>query len=149
VVARRRPVPDLSASVRGLERRRHRRPRRRDLTLEYLEWLGIEGIWLDPIHPSPNVDWGYDVADYLSVHPDLGTLDDLDRLVEAAAERGIRVLLTSFPTTKPGEACGRISSMDAPSVIIPPPPGLGAEREGGKVVVRWTLGTVHGDCPPA
>ena len=38
--------------------------------------------------------------------------------------------------------------MDAPSVIIPPPPGLGAEREGGKVVVRWTLGTVHGDCPP-
>jgi alpha-glucosidase len=65
--------------------------------LDYLEWLGIDGIWLNPIHPSPNVDWGYDVSDYLAVHPDLGTLDDLDRLVAAAAERGIRVILDLVP----------------------------------------------------
>jgi alpha-glucosidase len=65
--------------------------------LEYLEWLGIDGIWLNPIHPSPNVDWGYDVSDYTAVHPDLGTLDDVDRLVAAAGERGIRVVLDLVP----------------------------------------------------
>lgn len=65
--------------------------------LEYLEWLGIDGIWLNPIHPSPNVDWGYDVADYTGVHPHLGTLTDLDRLVAEAARRGIRVLLDLVP----------------------------------------------------
>ena len=42
--------------------------------LEYLEWLGIDAIWLNPVHPSPNVDWGYDVADYTGIHPNLGTL---------------------------------------------------------------------------
>jgi alpha-glucosidase len=65
--------------------------------LDYLEWLGVDGIWLNPIMPSPNADWGYDVSDYLDVHPDLGTLDDLDRLVAAARDRGIRVLLDLVP----------------------------------------------------
>jgi alpha-glucosidase len=65
--------------------------------LEYLEWLGIDAIWLNPIHPSPNVDWGYDVSDYTAVHPDLGALEDLDRLVAAAGERGLRVLLDLVP----------------------------------------------------
>ena len=49
------------------------------------EWLGVAGIWLNPINPSPNVDWGYDVADYTDVHPDLGSLADVDRLVAEAA----------------------------------------------------------------
>jgi alpha-glucosidase len=65
--------------------------------LEYLEWLGVDGIWLNPIHPSPNVDWGYDVADYTGIHPDLGTLDDLDRLIAGASARGIRVVLDLVP----------------------------------------------------
>ena len=65
--------------------------------LGYLEWLGIDGIWLNPIHPSPNADWGYDVADYVGVHPDFGTLDDLDALVRDARARGIRVLLDIVP----------------------------------------------------
>ena len=65
--------------------------------LEYLEWLGVDGIWLNPTFPSPNADWGYDVADYTGVHPDLGTLDDLDRLVEEAGRRGIRILLDIVP----------------------------------------------------
>jgi alpha-glucosidase len=47
--------------------------------------------------PSPNDDWGYDVADYCGVHPDLGTLEDLDALVAGAVERGIRVLLDLVP----------------------------------------------------
>jgi alpha-glucosidase len=65
--------------------------------LDHLEWLGIDGVWLSPTMPSPNADWGYDVADYLGVHPELGTIDDLDRLVADAAARGIRILLDLVP----------------------------------------------------
>ena len=65
--------------------------------LDYLEWLGIDGIWLSPTFPSPNRDWGYDVADYTAVHPDFGTLADLDELVAKAGRRGIRVLLDLVP----------------------------------------------------
>src|SRR4051794_1700597 len=65
--------------------------------LEYLEWLGVDGLWLNPTFPSPNADWGYDVADYLGVHPDLGTLADLEQLVTAAGERGMRILLDLVP----------------------------------------------------
>jgi alpha-glucosidase len=65
--------------------------------LDYLEWLGIDGVWLNPTMPSPNADWGYDVADYRDVHPELGTLADLDRLVAEAGKRGIRVLLDLVP----------------------------------------------------
>ncbi len=60
--------------------------------LDYLEWLGITGIWLNPINPSPNVHWGYDVADYTDVHPDPGSLADVVLLVAEAGRRGIRVL---------------------------------------------------------
>jgi alpha-glucosidase len=65
--------------------------------LEYLQWLGVDGIWLNPVHPSPNIDWGYDVADYTGIHPDLGTVHDLDRLVAEASGRGIRILLDLVP----------------------------------------------------
>jgi alpha-glucosidase len=65
--------------------------------LDHLAWLGVTGIWLNPTMPSPNDDWGYDVSDYCAVHPDLGTLEDLDALIAAAAERGIRVLLDLVP----------------------------------------------------
>jgi alpha-glucosidase len=65
--------------------------------LDHLVWLGIDGIWLTPIMPSPGADWGYDVADYLDVDPAFGTLADLDALVAAAGERGIRVLLDLVP----------------------------------------------------
>src|SRR5205085_4832081 len=47
--------------------------------------------------PSPDTDWGYDVSDYLGVHPGLGTLADLDRLIGQAGRRGIRVLLDLVP----------------------------------------------------
>jgi alpha-glucosidase len=65
--------------------------------LEYLEWLGVAGIWLNPVNPSPNADWGYDVADYLDVDPALGCLRDLDELIAAAGARGIRILLDLVP----------------------------------------------------
>lgn len=66
--------------------------------LDYLHWLGIGGIWLSPVTMSPNADWGYDVADYLAVDPELGTIDDLDRLIAEAGRRGIRVLLDLVPS---------------------------------------------------
>jgi alpha-glucosidase len=65
--------------------------------LDYLEWLGIDGMWLSPTMPSPNVDWGYDVSDYTGVHPELGTLADLDELIAEAGRRGIRILLDLVP----------------------------------------------------
>ncbi len=65
--------------------------------LDHLEWLGVDAVWLGPTFPSPNADWGYDVADYLGVHPDLGTPADLERLIVEAGRRHIRVLLDLVP----------------------------------------------------
>jgi alpha-glucosidase len=65
--------------------------------LDYLVSLGIAAIWLTPIHPSPLVDFGYDVADYLDVHPVFGTLADFDRFLAEAHRRGLRVILDFVP----------------------------------------------------
>lgn len=61
--------------------------------LDYIQALGVDAIWLSPIHPSPNRDWGYDVSDFEGVHPDYGDLDDLTALVDDAHGRGIKVML--------------------------------------------------------
>jgi maltose alpha-D-glucosyltransferase / alpha-amylase len=60
--------------------------------LDYLQWLGIDCIWLLPMYPSPLRDGGYDIADFFSVHPDYGTVEDFSALIEAAHQRGIRVI---------------------------------------------------------
>ncbi|HEY2071915.1 MAG TPA: alpha-glucosidase family protein [Rhizomicrobium sp.] len=60
--------------------------------LDYLASLGIDAIWLSPIHPSPNRDWGYDVSDYDGVHRDYGTDADFDRLLAEAHARGLKVI---------------------------------------------------------
>jgi glycosidase len=60
--------------------------------LDYLEELGINGIWLMPIHPSPSYH-GYDVTDYYAIHPDYGTLEDFKALIAAADERGIAIVM--------------------------------------------------------
>jgi alpha-glucosidase len=65
--------------------------------LDYLKWLGVDVIWLSTTYPSPNVDWGYDVSDYLGVHPDFGTPADLDGVIADARERGIDVWLDLVP----------------------------------------------------
>lgn len=65
--------------------------------LDYLEWLGIGGIWFNPVMPSPNQDWGYDVADYCDVDPDLGTLEDVDRLIDEAGKRDIKIIFDIVP----------------------------------------------------
>ena len=65
--------------------------------LGYLARLGIDAIWMLPIFPSPLRDDGYDVADYRSIHPDYGTLDDFRRLVAEAHKRGLRVVVELIP----------------------------------------------------
>jgi alpha-glucosidase len=65
--------------------------------LDYLAWLGVDAIWINPITVSPDMDWGYDVADYCAVQPVLGTLDDVDTLIEEAGRRDIRILLDLVP----------------------------------------------------
>lgn len=59
--------------------------------------LGIDAIWLSPIYPSPLKDWGYDVSDFCGIHPELGDLENFDRMLAQAHRRGIRVILDLVP----------------------------------------------------
>ena len=61
--------------------------------LDYLQALGVDAIWISPMYPSPQVDFGYDISDYENVDPQYGTLKDFDRLVAEAQKRNIRVIL--------------------------------------------------------
>jgi maltose alpha-D-glucosyltransferase/alpha-amylase len=60
--------------------------------LDYLQWLGIDCIWLLPMYASPLRDGGYDIADFYAIHPDYGTVEDFREFVEAAHQRGMRVI---------------------------------------------------------
>ncbi|MHB8641570.1 MAG: maltose alpha-D-glucosyltransferase [Gaiellaceae bacterium] len=60
--------------------------------LDYLQWLGIDCIWLLPMYQSPLRDGGYDIADFFQIHPDYGTVDDFKTFVDAAHQRGMRVI---------------------------------------------------------
>ena len=77
---------DGVGDLRGIHRR-----------LDYLEWLGVDALWLSPVFRSPMADFGYDVSDYCDVDPLFGTLADLDALVDEAHRRGLRVLLDWVP----------------------------------------------------
>lgn len=61
--------------------------------LGYLKDLGIAALWLSPIHPSPDVDFGYDVSDYYQINPQFGLMADFEKLVEKAHDKGIRIIL--------------------------------------------------------
>lgn len=61
--------------------------------MDYLAGLGIDAIWLSPIYPSPDADFGYDVSDHCAVDRRYGTLSDFDRLVAEAHRRGLRVIM--------------------------------------------------------
>jgi alpha-glucosidase len=65
--------------------------------LDYLQWLGIDAIWISPIFPSPMADFGYDVSDYTNIHPLFGILVDFDRLVAEAHRRHLKVILDYVP----------------------------------------------------
>ena len=65
--------------------------------LDYLESLGVDAVWLGPIYPSPMADFGYDIADFTDVDPLFGSLNDLDRLMDALHARDIRLMLDFVP----------------------------------------------------
>ena len=72
---------DGSGDLRGLT-----------VKLDYLQWLGVDCLWLLPMYPSPLRDGGYDIADFFAIHPDYGTVDDFKSFVEQAHQRGMRVI---------------------------------------------------------
>lgn len=61
--------------------------------LDYLKELGIDVIWLSPVYQSPNDDNGYDISDYQAIMDEFGTMEDFDRMLAAAHERGIKILM--------------------------------------------------------
>jgi alpha-glucosidase len=61
--------------------------------LDYLKSLGVDAIWLTPIYPSPQVDFGYDISDYEAIDPQYGTMADFDRLMAEANKRHIRIIM--------------------------------------------------------
>lgn len=119
--------------------------------LDYLEELGVGGLWLMPTYPSPLADSGYDVADYVGVHPDYGTLSDMDALLAEAHTRGIRVYLdlvfnhtstmhpwfTDSRTNSTGEHGNWFVWSDTEGLSCEGPPGPFG-------TVRWTRDDVRG-----
>ncbi|MFM8329960.1 MAG: alpha-amylase family glycosyl hydrolase, partial [Actinomycetales bacterium] len=65
--------------------------------LGYLKKLGIDAIWITPWYPSPQKDHGYDVADYMNIEPDYGTLNDAEMMIKEAHQLGIRVIIDIVP----------------------------------------------------
>src|SRR5436189_4892211 len=65
--------------------------------LDYLQWLGVDAVWLSPIYPSPMLDFGYDISDYCDVHPLFGTLADFDALLTDTHRRGMKLVLDFVP----------------------------------------------------
>ena len=65
--------------------------------IDYLEWLGVDCIWLSPIYPSPMADFGYDISDYTGISPLFGTLADFDALLEEIRRRGMKLILDFVP----------------------------------------------------
>lgn len=61
--------------------------------LDYLEYLGVNVIWLSPIYQSPNDDNGYDICDYLAINQEYGTMRDMDELIAQAKKRGIKIIM--------------------------------------------------------
>jgi alpha-glucosidase len=82
--------------------------------LPYLASLGIDAIWLTPFYPSPQIDHGYDVADYLDVDPMFGTLADFDAMLERAHEFGLRVIVDIVPNHSSDEHAWFQAALAAP-----------------------------------
>ena len=61
--------------------------------LDYIQELGVDAIWLSPIYPTPDADFGYDVADYMGIDPKFGSLEVFDRLIKEAHARGLRIVM--------------------------------------------------------
>lgn len=65
--------------------------------LDYLQWLGVDAVWISPVYRSPMADFGYDISDYRDIHPLFGTMNDFDRLLTEIHHRGMRLILDFVP----------------------------------------------------
>jgi alpha-glucosidase len=65
--------------------------------VDYLEWLGVDAVWIGPFYSSPMADLGYDISDYTAVHPLFGSLEDFDALLNACHQKKIRVIIDFVP----------------------------------------------------
>ncbi|WP_105614547.1 glycoside hydrolase family 13 protein [Vallitalea okinawensis] len=65
--------------------------------LDYLKDLGVDALWICPIHPSPNFDSGYDVSDYYDIWDELGSMDDMEKLISEVHKREMRLIMDLVP----------------------------------------------------
>jgi alpha-glucosidase len=105
--------------------------------LGYLADLGIDAIWFNPWYPSPMADAGYDVSDYRAIDPLFGTLDEAEKLIAEAHERGIRIILDVVPNHGSDQQQWFIDALAAP-------PG---SPERARYIFRPGRGA-HGERPP-
>jgi alpha-glucosidase len=105
--------------------------------LDHVASMGVDAIWLNPCYPSPQVDHGYDIADYFDIEPAYGDLSAFDALVAAAHDRGIRVLMDVVPNH-----CSSQHPLFAAALAAGP-----ASVERGQFYFRPGRG-VHGEEPP-
>ncbi|MEJ3744635.1 alpha-amylase family glycosyl hydrolase [Actinomycetes bacterium KLBMP 9797] len=111
--------------------------------LDHLVELGVDAVWLSPFYPSPQADAGYDVSDYRDVDPIFGRLEDADKLLAAARERGLRVIVdlvpnhtsSAHPWFRDALAAGPGSPERARYVFRPEPPNNWQSVFGGPA---WT-----------
>ena len=61
--------------------------------LDYIKSLGVDGIWFSPLYPSPNVDCGYDIADYMDIAPEYGGMENFRKVLDGAHSRGMKVIM--------------------------------------------------------
>lgn len=61
--------------------------------LDYLKDLGVDCIWFSPIYPSPQKDYGYDIADYYGINPEYGTMETFEKVMKGAHDRGMKVVM--------------------------------------------------------
>ncbi|MCB2107083.1 MAG: DUF3459 domain-containing protein [Rhodobacteraceae bacterium] len=65
--------------------------------LDYLQWLGVDAVWISPVYPSPMADFGYDVSDYCNIDPLFGTMADFDALADAIHARSLKLIMDLVP----------------------------------------------------
>lgn len=61
--------------------------------LDYIKSLNVDAIWFSPLYPSPNADFGYDISDYMDIHPDYGNLEVFRQVLDEAHKRELRVFM--------------------------------------------------------
>ncbi|MGH8912873.1 MAG: alpha-amylase family glycosyl hydrolase [Acidimicrobiia bacterium] len=122
--------------------------------LDHLAWLGVDVVWVTPFYPSPQADFGYDVADYTGVDPVYGDIEEFDRFVARATALGLKVMIDIVPNHTSSEHPWFKAALADPGsperdfyLFRPPAPGGGPPNNwvshfGGPA---WTLDAASGE----